>query len=72
VEKTNRKESIFKGAISTSTRKGTAKGKGFDDLRGNEFEELIGVVVRFPELRARSQYSVLTRNSNIFRSSPSV
>ena len=58
-------------AISTSTKEGTAKGKGFDNLRENELEELIGVVARLLELRVRSQYSVRARNSNIFRSSPS-
>jgi hypothetical protein len=48
-------------------RRYMAKGQGLegrrgegtrrDDLRENEFEELVGAIVRFPELRVRSQYA---------------
>ena len=55
MEEKNRRGSIAEG-VSASKREGWEKRKGFNDLRENEFEELDGVIVQFPELRGRSQY----------------
>ena len=72
MEETNRGESIVEeeAVVSTSTREDGAKGQDFDDLWENKFGEFTGAIVRFPELRVRSQHrqeiasSMVTHNQS--------